>query len=843
MRGCWFELSRGAVALAITGCLGSVTSPQITAQPTAQRVGPKARLTFTVTATGAGPLTYQWEVKPPGASAFSPLAGADAATLVIPAASRSLHGSDYRVVVSNASGVATSTAAGLSVRSGALSMKHVVVDPAFHDGYGKSIGDLNGDGKLDLVVGSGSTDGLVWYENPTWQQHVIAPGTYAGISTDIEVADLNGDGHADVVAATDTPGKYLVWFEGPSCTPHVIDATREMHDIEVADLDGDGQLDLVGRFQSEFDNLAGNAIHLYQRTSADSWRHGSLAIPHGEGLKVRDLDGDGKVDLIVNRVWVKNGLAPGADATLPSGWTQYTYSTTWTAQSTFVDTGDFNGDGRLDIVLTPSELVGQRYHISWFEAPQDRASAWSEHIVDPDVESVHHFVAAADMNLDGTVDVVTAEMAQGVSKEVKVYLNKGSGAAWTKRVIATTASHSCRVADLDGDGDIELFGANWGSSVSPSGPSVELWMNQTLELGALFPIDAWHYSTVDNARAKFDSANRFFGLAWADVDHDGLEDVISGRYVYRNPGGAMTGQWTRATLPITVDAMLATDVDGDANPDVIGESLPAVYWLEPNADGSTWSHIQIGTLSPTAHVNGQGYAVAQIVPGGKAEILLSSGDGIFYFEVPSTPASGNWPKVQIAGATSEEAIATGDVDGDGLIDVLSADASDTSIYWWRNPGDGTPGWERSLVGHTTQPADRRVAADLNRDGRLDLVVTEETPLDGASVYWFEQPLDAKQPWVRHLIVTQATTNSLDVADMNGDGLPDVVTGEHRGTKKVAIWENVGAGASFVEHVVSTGKESHLGARVVDLDHDGDLDIISIAWDEYALLHLWRNDAL
>jgi hypothetical protein len=86
-------------------------------------------------------------------------------------------------------------------------------------------------------------------------------------------------------------------------------------------------------------------------------------------------------------------------------------------------------------------------------------------------------------------------------------------------------------------------------------------------------------------------------------------------------------------------------------------------------------------------------------------------------------------------------------------------------------------------------------------------------------------------------------NNLDVADLDRDGDLDLVTNEHKGLHhRTQIFENDGTGR-FAEHVVDRGKESHLGTQVADLNRGGDLDIVSIAWDDYENLHLWRNDAV
>ena len=372
-------------------------------------------------------------------------------------------------------------------------------------------------------------------------------------------------------------------------------------------------------------------------------------------------------------------------------------------------------------------------------------------------------------------------------------------------------------------------------------------------------LDKWTYIEVDSTRGLWGDFGqeplwlRYFGLTMKDVNGDGQKDIFAGRYFYRNPGGDMTDLWNRTELDSTqnVDCMLFVDVDGDEYQDAVGEALPDVYWVEAeDVMGNSWKAAKICSLPATQHRNGQGYILAQIIPGGKPEILLTAEGGVYCIEIPEVPGETPWNATLVAESGSEEGIGIGDIDNDKLLDIVIGDvlpdsAEPTLVKWYPNPGDGSGSWESHILGETYFAVDRVGVADLDGDGRLDVTISEERwpGLEpDANLYWFRQPDDPfSSDWERNILVTQYSMNNLDVGDIDGDGDYDIVTNEHKGKEyKLQIFENDGSG-NFTEHVIDRGKESHLGTRLADMDGDGDLDIVSAAWDHPKYLHLWRND--
>jgi hypothetical protein len=188
--------------------------------------------------------------------------------------------------------------------------------------------------------------------------------------------------------------------------------------------------------------------------------------------------------------------------------------------------------------------------------------------------------------------------------------------------------------------------------------------------------------------------------------------------------------------------------------------------------------------------------------------------------------------------TTEDVLAVGDIDGDGCTDVVGS-IDEHDLHWFANPCDGSGDWTAHPLGATENWADRAQLADIDGDGRLDLVVSDENGEDdGAGTFWFASPSDPTEPWERRDVATQGSTNAMSVYDVDGDGRPDIVTGEHKGGLAVTVWRNVDDGERWAPEVVDAGRESHLGARVVDLDGQGRLGIVSIAYDKPEDLHLW-----
>jgi hypothetical protein len=690
----------------------------------------------------------------------------------------------------------------------------VVVDQSGpRDPWGKAVGDIDGNGHLDLVVGGRDSGGLAWYSGRDWQKHIISVD--GEFSTDQAVADVDGDGRSDIVSLM--PDR-LVWFHNGDWRMTEVDQQR-LHDVEVADLDGDGRLDIIARGQT-YSVDTGHALHLYYQRGS-RWESRSVVLPRGEGLAVSDVDRDGHPDVIANGHWLKNpGDREGA-------WPLIPFTSSWTWPHAIIAVGDVNGDDRLDIVMSPAEPAGEHYRIAWFEAPLEPVGEWPEHIIENDVETVHHSLGVADFDRDGRLDVISAAMHQGKAPtEIKVYLNHGAGTGWTRRVIATSASHNIRVFDADGDGDSDFFGANW----SGEDQKIELWVNQTClpERGC----PCWRRHEIDS-----DRPGKAVFIRSADLDGDGDLDLSAGGFWYRNPG-SLSGSWERRPFggPAN-DVVLLADLDADGDADAL-----ATRWRENSedrgfvfAENDGQGKFKLRTDLPVGAGDFlQGVTAARFTTSTEQQVALSwheAAMGIELLTIPVRPATEAWRLQRIFPLSQDEALSAGDIDDDGRLDLLLGTA------WLRNDGSA---WHALAIDPDQTKPDRNRLADINGDGRLDVIVGFEATSSLGDVVWYEQSADQTRRWYKHLVGKVVGPMSLDVADFDLDGDRDIVVGEHdlesSARARLVLFENEdGKGTRWIARVLSTGDEHHDGAIAADMDGDGDPDVTSIGWGHRKVL--------
>lgn len=231
---------------------------------------------------------------------------------------------------------------------------------------GVAIGDLNGDGHLDIAVADSGLSVLF--------QNAVVPGTFfppirLGIScTSVGIGDLNGDGQADLVATATNVGHVSIFLQSPAgpgtfLPPQIVAAGFQPINVAIGDLNADGRLDLAIANLGTPDNPATASLSVILNNSispgtflaATNYATGERS----ESVSIGDLNGDGKADLAVANAGVFGNTGsvsvlfqnPGAPGTFFPA-----VNRSGTSQPLGVAIADLNEDNLLDIAVADDDV-------------------------------------------------------------------------------------------------------------------------------------------------------------------------------------------------------------------------------------------------------------------------------------------------------------------------------------------------------------------------------------------------------------------------------------------------------------------------------------------------------
>jgi hypothetical protein len=395
---------------------------------------------------------------------------------------------------------------------------------------GLVVGDLDGDGMSDIIVTNGLANNISVYLN-TSSTGTIGYSRVLDIATGsnnrfVAIGDLDGDGKPDLVVVNEYSTTISV-IRNTSTTGVLsfdtkVDFTTGANPSSVAigDIDGDGKLDLAVA------NINGSSVSVFHNTSTTgSLVSGSFAAKvdflTGNGgnvsVALADLDGDGKPELAVVveyanvvAVWRNTATSGKIDT---SSFSTRTYFTTG-AFSSSMEIGDLDGDGKLDLAVVNG---GSANTISVLRNTFTKGSIGSGSFVakvDFATGTGPNSVAIADIDGDGMPDLTVVNNG---SKTVSVLRNTATSGSivlgsFAAKVDLNTGINASKlvIGDLDGDGKPDLVVANTSSSavsilrnLDPLSSNANL-SGLTTTAGALntpFATGTTTYSTADVSNA------------------------------------------------------------------------------------------------------------------------------------------------------------------------------------------------------------------------------------------------------------------------------------------------------------------------------------------------------
>ncbi len=729
--------------------------------------------------------------------------------------------------------------------------------------------DLNDDGNLDVVFPSDHDRSdkvdlfIYWGQDgfdPDRRLRLPANGAISGTA-----ADLNGDEFLDLVVVnrsnytrTDLDS-FIYWGSSAGFDPSRRSGlpTRGAEAVAASDLNRDGHADLV------FAN-SGRSFHMsvdrYQKSfiywgSADGYRksdRSSLKTINARDVEVADLNQDGFPEIVFAMegnqegeggallYWGSAGgrYSGGASLFLPG------------ERSSGLALGDLDGDDLPEIVLANSRRL-RDLEFDQYEIVETVAIDSFVYQSSPDGYSPHRKLrlptvgaqaaATGDLNGDGHPDIVFANSAGGISY---IYWgHAGEFRANWRTALPTRWAADCTIKDLDGDGHAELLFAHYSDGA----------VRKPAETGISHATESYVYwggpEGPDPGRRTELPGWGATGILAEDLNRDGEKDLVffnkrdgtspTPVYIYWGDDGGRFDAGRREDLPRGGGSYTSVDFDQDGRVDLSFSSV--IYWGRPEGysvrdETLLWSR---GMAGRAADLNRDGYLDLAL-----AEWRAGSSVTHVYWGGPVGFSEANRLALP---ATDLRGLTLGDLDQNGWVDLVFAGINKQVLIYWNSSGGFDP------ENHTRLPVRAAVSvqvADLDGNGHLDLIAANlfdlDTPRDtmhtedglpliyggsprgDAFIYWGGRDPDHPFSQAHRSILPVLGASKSAAADLNGDGLLDLVVSSYHGgdtrSNPSYIYWNSESGFS-ADRVTRLASDSAAGVLASDFDRDGHVDIL------------------
>lgn len=621
----------------------------------------------------------------------------------------------------------------------------------------------------------------------------IGGGASTAIATGITAADLNGDGAVDLAVTSQGADAIAVFLQSSAGTfptspnfslsgiPILAPMTNPVA-VRAVDVDGDGDLDLLSANQGS--NNFSVCLQVAPGVFATQLLSLGLGVSGPVDIAAGDFNGDGRTDFVTantsgNNLTVFFQLLAGLYLPLPS---LTLGGAATTSSPTSVASGDVDADGDLDIVC--ASAGSNRVSVFLQTSPGNFPSAPSYSIGGAGITPSPSSIALGDVDGDGRLDIAVASLT---ASHVSLFLQTSVGtfASTPDVVLASTngpvGPRQVKLADVDGDGGLDVLSVD-------SNDELSIFLRD--RISGTFPSQA--------------------------ISIDG--------------GGVLSGPRQVAT----------GDFDGDGTVDVAvtNETAGNVALFMQRGGGafsSTVADLTRGNASDSPGASG--IAIADLDADGDLDLAVAAptSSSIVTYAQWSPAILGAQPRQTIGSSAATlgvSALYAADLDGDGRIDLISANTGAGTLSVFTQQPDGLfPVLPSTTIGGGTLVGVNGVlAADLNADGRLDLVCSNPTSNDFAVFVQSAGGVFAAAPTQR--VGGAGVTNGAHrviAADVDLDGDLDLVTA-NRTQNTITAFAQTSPGVFAAAPTWSVGSGAATpGPRSVvalDIDRDGRIDLAS-----------------